>query len=323
MSDFLTGVTINVNGTPATITAATRQADHAVVHYAITPAVEAGDTVTFEYAAASGHIVSESGGEPLGDVVDAEVTNNVAGGGPTLPDVSGSTALLALLASDFSGLTDDVGIGTAWNDHSAIGNNFALGAGSLQPTKTTVGGKTRVQFDYGQWMQGPNFADSLSMFAVFIVADWPNHDTTPPNTNAVWPMITKISNQGDGAGWMIDGSQTGGNIRPDSFFQDAGGNHFDGQPYFDPILTTAVYVMERDGTNINIYIDGVLTTVKEITFTDYSNSEPVRINVTGDITNDGYTVFTVGAFLIYQITNLNVWQSTDRAAITAWLAANT
>lgn len=79
MADFIAGVTIEINGTPATISAAEQQADHAVINYTITPAVQAGDVVTLDYNKASGHIVAESGGEPLGVVSAQTVTNNVTG----------------------------------------------------------------------------------------------------------------------------------------------------------------------------------------------------------------------------------------------------
>lgn len=82
MAGFADGVIININGVPATISAAEQQADHAVIHYTISPAVQAGDTVIWSYSKPAGHIVAESGGAALADVAAQTVTNNVAGGDP-------------------------------------------------------------------------------------------------------------------------------------------------------------------------------------------------------------------------------------------------
>lgn len=81
MSDYLTGVEITVNGTPATIASATRrEADHDIVDYVLDTPVSAGDDVKFSYS--GGHIVAESGGAKLADVSAQTVTNNVSGGDP-------------------------------------------------------------------------------------------------------------------------------------------------------------------------------------------------------------------------------------------------
>lgn len=77
-SDYTDGVTIQVNGLPVTIALGTRQSDHAVVYYALTIPVLSSDTVTWEYAQASGSIAGETGGVALADVTAQSVTNNVA-----------------------------------------------------------------------------------------------------------------------------------------------------------------------------------------------------------------------------------------------------
>ncbi len=76
-TDYANGVTIKVNGVAATISSAERQSDHAVVRYVLAEAVQAGDTVTWEYVAASGNISAEDDGDPLEDVSAQSVTNNV------------------------------------------------------------------------------------------------------------------------------------------------------------------------------------------------------------------------------------------------------
>jgi len=76
-ADFTDGVTIKNGVTPQAIESATLQTDQRVVYYVI-PAVVNGDTVTWEYAQASGSIVSAVDGSLLEDVAAQEVTNNVA-----------------------------------------------------------------------------------------------------------------------------------------------------------------------------------------------------------------------------------------------------
>jgi hypothetical protein len=75
-ADFMDGVTIKINTVSQTIESATLQADQFTVYYVI-PAVINGDTVTWEYAQASGSIVSAVDGSLLEDVSAQEVTNNV------------------------------------------------------------------------------------------------------------------------------------------------------------------------------------------------------------------------------------------------------
>jgi hypothetical protein len=76
-SNYATGVTIKVDDVSKTISAATRQTDHKVVHYTI-PAVAFGEVVTWSYDDATGLIRSEVDESPLDDVTDGAVTNNVA-----------------------------------------------------------------------------------------------------------------------------------------------------------------------------------------------------------------------------------------------------
>src|SRR3970282_1449284 len=75
-SNYATGVTIKENGVATTITSATRQANHAVVHYEIPiPWHGSGDVITWEYT--GGNIVSEADATVLGTVTAQTVTNNI------------------------------------------------------------------------------------------------------------------------------------------------------------------------------------------------------------------------------------------------------
>lgn len=77
--DYLTGVTIKVNGVAEPPISATRQTDHAVVHYELflTDEADANDTITFEYSDILGDIESVGDGGQLDDVFSQPITNNV------------------------------------------------------------------------------------------------------------------------------------------------------------------------------------------------------------------------------------------------------
>jgi len=75
-SDFLTGVSITVDGVAATITSATRQSDQMTVYYVLDTAVAYGETVLFSYDATTGKIENLSGVD-LATITGRAVTNNV------------------------------------------------------------------------------------------------------------------------------------------------------------------------------------------------------------------------------------------------------
>ena len=75
-ADYAAGVTIKVDTVAAAIASATRQTNHAVVHYII-PAVTSIEVVTWEYDDLTGGIVSEQDSTPLDDVAAQTAINNV------------------------------------------------------------------------------------------------------------------------------------------------------------------------------------------------------------------------------------------------------
>lgn len=75
-ANFLDGVVINKNGSPATISSATRQSNKAVVHYVLSAAAIAGDDLTFSYTALDGSIGNDKGNQ-LRDLTGRGVINNV------------------------------------------------------------------------------------------------------------------------------------------------------------------------------------------------------------------------------------------------------
>ena len=75
-SDYVTGVTIQVNAVSATISSGTLQAGNTTVRYVIATAADANDTVTWQYSDAVGDIADLAGNQ-LADVSAQTVTNNI------------------------------------------------------------------------------------------------------------------------------------------------------------------------------------------------------------------------------------------------------
>lgn len=71
------GVTLKINGVAATITSATRQTDHTLVHYTILEDIDINDVVTFEYDDDFGDLAAEADGTPVADISASGTTNYV------------------------------------------------------------------------------------------------------------------------------------------------------------------------------------------------------------------------------------------------------
>ncbi len=134
-SDYSSGVTIKVNGSTRNFESGIRQANHAVVYYALSSPVANGDTVTWEYS--GGSIISESDGLALANVSAQNVTNNVAPSGPQFASaeigtVNASTVVVTfdrnMSASDYAagatikvnGSTTIISAGIREADHKVI-----------------------------------------------------------------------------------------------------------------------------------------------------------------------------------------------------------
>lgn len=101
-ADFKAGVTIKKNTVSQTVSSATLQADGVEVYYVITPAADANDTVTWEYAAASGTIASTFDGTVLANVTAQTITNHIAAVPPTFSSAEVGTVLATTVAATFS-----------------------------------------------------------------------------------------------------------------------------------------------------------------------------------------------------------------------------
>lgn len=299
-NDYSSGVTIKVNGSTRSFESGIRQADHTLVYYALATPVEAGDTVTWEYSAASGSIVSESDGTALANVTAQTVTNNVT---LPLPQVASAMLLLDLRASQLA-LSDGDPVST-WPDVSGDGRDFTQ-TGTARPTYRAGGGVPYLEFDGAEdWMLGPNFADNLSSFTVFVSANVDNgSDTTE--------IIYKIPSGIGTPGWLCFFADTGFIVQTNSSnklhpaWQQAEGG------------TKAVYTYERSGqSSADFFYNGSnsLTSYFPVgTVTSIANAEPVRIGYFSVV----FTRMNLYAVLIYAPAP----NATDRAAIETWLATN-
>lgn len=321
-SNYGTGVVIKVNGSGATISTSTRQANHAIVYYTLSAPCISTDTVTWEYSAAAGEIVAESDGSPLEDVSAQTVTNNVSG--VTLPDVASATRLMDLRASDFAGLADDASIGNTWTSHDALVRVFTRGTGATGLTKVAIDGHIYVSSNgANDWMLGQNWPDldnllSFTIFKVYRASEGPSFYS---------PHVTKIGNDGCSDPGSNGWSNYGTNI---ILYTDSGNYIY--QSYANPPLGYNIATYEViSKSELHCYINGSLSDKYENGGSvggggvgSYATSEPLRLftdglGASGDNSCVGFAASRLCAYLIYAPAP-NV---TDRAAIEAWLAVNT
>lgn len=131
-NDFSTGVIIKKNTVSQTISSGTRQADHHIVYYVITPAADANDVLTWEYNGATGHITNEDDGGVMASKTPATVTNNIAGVAPTFTSAEVGTVNATTVAATFS------------VDLSATGDDYETGFTiEVDSTPVAIGTATR------------------------------------------------------------------------------------------------------------------------------------------------------------------------------------
>jgi hypothetical protein len=303
--DFLSSVTIKVNGSPVEISAAEQQTNHAVVHYTI-PAVLQGDAVTWEYAQASGHIRAESGGDVLEDVTPQAVTNNVAGGPVPLLDLEADTQI--------------IGVIPAWIGEEAAHNVFAQSDSAKQPVCEMKDGKLAVYFAgadiAAHFLTGPNIADNLDNFAVFVVSLF--------DTNANWSadIIGKISVDTE-IGWHLEVANSADQITAGLIIDDGSGGVIQN---LDTETLSGFTVAEaesigRNAANGSASVNGLSTGLSLFgTTTNYSTTALMTIGASEFDLPSGSWSGWLRAVRIYQITDLVNWP-TDRATIITELAA--
>lgn len=226
-----------------------------------------------------------------------------------LPQVPSATLILDLEA-DTLVLSDGDPVST-WADQSGNGNDFTQ-AGGARPTKQTIGGYSAVTFDgVDDWMDGGNAADNLPGFAVFVVVQ------VVTETGSNW--VSKYESGVSGApGWVIEGWQNEFIVTQDN------SNYIDlaTEPFIDDGVKGIACGEFIDSTHYHAYTNGVENVRFDGSAGTVANfSTAIHTVLATDIPNHfGYSNVNMYAVLIYQITDPANW-ATDRAAITAWLAA--
>lgn len=76
-SNYALGVVIKKNTITQTINSATRQSNHAIVHYVLSTNGDTNDVFTWEYDDATGDIEAETGGADLEDVAAQSAVNYI------------------------------------------------------------------------------------------------------------------------------------------------------------------------------------------------------------------------------------------------------
>jgi hypothetical protein len=118
-TNYGSGWTFKINSVTKSIVSATRQTNTAHVYFVISAVVANGDTVTCEYAAASGNIKNMAG-NPLANVSAQTLTNNVAAPGVVVINIDFST-------NDLSQFDSVVGSNLSVTDAAAqAGTNHGL-----------------------------------------------------------------------------------------------------------------------------------------------------------------------------------------------------
>ena len=209
---------------------------------------------------------------------------------------------------------------SAWADQSGNGYNFTQ-SGTARPSKQTVDGYPFITPDNrNDWMDGANFADDLSKFAVFYVGRW--------SGGVSGPIVTKmdVNIDWDYNGWFADES-TGLAIHGGVGWNKQNKHH--GSPA-SPESATYVRCFEKPASNaaadMHIYLngaanDGTTSTVGS-PVVSFANDQNVKLWVEGGVNgvdDYGYGRVTLAAVLIYEITSLTNWNATDRAALTTRL----
>jgi hypothetical protein len=240
----------------------------------------------------------------------------MSGGGETaapalvLPQVASADLLLDLQVVGQSFVNNTAA--TPWVDASGNGRNFT----GNRVFHTDANGGYVDGNGSDQYHQGLNFADNLEKFAVFSVI-----------TFLDWGGIILAKDEWDAGSNPLDGwdlNHDGSVFTFEAFNESSSAARRSVDWSTVPAIVCAQKTSNA-ATDFHIYINGTLRDgdAAGSTVTNFSTSEPVRIGVRGGPggpDTNGYSPHAARAYMIYQITDPVSWP-TDRAAITAWLAA--
>lgn len=260
-TNYATGVTINVNGSPVAISSATRQSNKTIVYYALAAPVAAGEAVTWAYVAADGFI-TDAAGAHLADVSAQSVTNNVAGASELLTGLCGWWEL-----SEASGARAD-----------STANNLDLTDNATVTQAVGVGGAgNAAQFTAAnsEYLERASEAALVTGDVDFTLAVWVYLDSKSANMYA----LQKAGNDGIYE-YVIDYLNTTDRFR---FWSYVGGN----EPTvsandFGTVSTGAWYLViawnDQTSDTVNICVNnGTVTSAAKGSNTFTTSTKPFRI----------------------------------------------
>lgn len=267
--NFGTGVTIKKNGSAQTIASASLQSGYKTVRYVLSAPVTNGDTVTWEYNAGAGNIITPVD-LPLADVSAQSVTNNASPFSPS--DIAGLARWYAPRLGSFA---DNDPIGTLID---SSGNANATASGSARPTY-----KANIQNGVG--VARLDGVDDLMSFASLAL------------TNGTVFIVQKLASIGKTAFWL---STDDGN------FQSLQWNGSDNIYWLDDAANVGVHLSHTQDTNWHIFTlqdDGV-----NFNLNDNGSDSTVALNA-GTTTLNIIGARDGGAFLEGELAEIIIYTS--------------
>ena len=200
---------------------------------------------------------------------------------------------------------------TNWIDQSSGAHDFTQ-SGLARPSLQTIGGNLALVLNgFNQWLEGPDFADNLSSFTVFLAATLIGVESPPPGN---FPhLLTKIQNYFSQPGWAVAFPI------PLLYVQGPSGDTWNS---FGTVTNNTniktLYTFELLTYNSgNAYLNGVLDNADPQGTADVvttANTKTVRIGASGDL-GGGFAFVNINAVMMY----VPAPNASDRAAIEAWL----
>jgi hypothetical protein len=173
LNDYLTGFSVDINSTPATISTGVRQADNSVVHLTLSARVKFSDTITVSYSSTTGDLESVADATALESFTDRPVVNNVLGTGVAPTPVS---AVVENANPDLMLVEFGAPISSPTSDY-LTGFSADINAGPLTLTGATLSSdNVTLALDLGTTVVG---GDTLDVSYTAVSGDLESRDATP------------------------------------------------------------------------------------------------------------------------------------------------
>lgn len=230
-ANYATGVVIEKNASPATISSSARQADKTKVHWVLSASADGGDDLTVSYSAIDGFLQTASGAQ-VASVVDKVVTNNIGGAaalledtftdtnGTTLPShtmdtgsgwtkIEGNSNVPTIQSNKLQSTADAAAAYTHTADAGAANVTIEM-IGTLGSGGTTgdhaVEIALRASDGTNMWIIGINDVGTNNMFiATFIAGVYTVRDQATISLSAGTPYTLVVTATGNDVSFTVDG----------------------------------------------------------------------------------------------------------------------